>query len=158
MAYADFKDLLFGAMGDVRGWSPRALAETLSVESWVGPNSSALNAFRKLRQDARIRACRRAIKERGLELLSKVGSDFIRDQLSAPSSVDVIRGLVADPGTIALCIETVEARIRTAKACSYSEPYIAGMEDILVFHRASLERVLRGDHFHPTSELTGTKQ
>jgi len=54
---------------------------------------------------------------------------------------------------IEACIETVEARIKTAKACRYDASYIAGMEDILVFHKASLERVRRGEDFHSTSEL-----
>lgn len=189
MAYADFKDLLFERMGDTRGWTPEALAKALTCEEW-DKSSPRVTFFRKLRYDARIRACRRAIRERGLELLAKVGSDFIRDRLREPSMatrlkrdslwprealniflnplitgasaeqyrdeflhllVDVQRNAIVK--TVELCIETVEARIQTAKACSYSESYIAGMEDILVFHKASLERVLRGDHFHPSTPL-----
>jgi len=62
--------------------------------------------------------------------------------------------LVAAKGeAVEHCIETVEARIKTAKACRYDASYIAGMEDILVFHKASLERVKRGEDFHSTSEL-----
>lgn len=61
--------------------------------------------------------------------------------------------LMAKVQTIEKCIETVKARIATAKACGYNESYIAGMEDILVFHEASLERVRSGENFHPTSEL-----
>lgn len=55
------------------------------------------------------------------------------------------------------CIETVESRIATAKACRYSEAYVAGMEDILIFHRATLERVKKGEGYHSTSELMVVK-
>jgi hypothetical protein len=54
---------------------------------------------------------------------------------------------------IEACIETVESRIATAKACRYDTRYIAGMEDILIFHRATLERVKRGEGYHSTSDL-----
>lgn len=53
------------------------------------------------------------------------------------------------------CIETVESRIATAKACRYSEAYVAGMEDVLIFHRATLERVKRGEGYHPSTPVCG---
>lgn len=56
------------------------------------------------------------------------------------------------------CIETVESRIATAKACRYSEAYVAGMEDVLIFHRATLERVKKGEGYHSTSELMASKE
>lgn len=61
--------------------------------------------------------------------------------------------LAAKVEAVEACIEAVESRILTAKACRYSESYIAGMEDILIFHRATLERVKKGEGYHSTSQV-----
>lgn len=86
MAYKDFKNLLLTTIGDARGWTAVDLVNALSVENHRS-DSKAIRAFRRLRWDARFRACQRAIRERGMAKIARVGAQFIKDRLDAPSYV-----------------------------------------------------------------------
>jgi hypothetical protein len=56
---------------------------------------------------------------------------------------------------IEACIRTVKAQIQTAKACRYNDSYMGALRDILVSHEASLERVKRGEGYHPSTPVCG---
>jgi hypothetical protein len=91
MAYADFRGLLAAVVGN-GVWTAKRLAKQMEVENWYGPDSPELRAYRKLRQDARLRACEKVLKEVRTEQIAKYGANYIRDRLREESKLKKMFG------------------------------------------------------------------
>lgn len=63
--------------------------------------------------------------------------------------------LAAKVEAVEACIRTVRAQIATARACHYNESYLGALRDILISHEATLERVKRGEGYHPSTPVCG---